>query len=185
MNSPTPLLKTSLCASILSLGSSCCRILDFHALLSNSISGDVWLRPISKGYDSVFVVVDRLTKMSHLVPCTKTTTAPEFANMFLDYIIRLHGIPDSIVSDHGSIFTSQFWTALSKSLNLAKRLSTAFHPQTDGQTEGTNQTVEQYLRIYCNYHQDNLDNWSELLSLAEFSYNNTQHASIGCSPFYA
>jgi len=138
--------------------------------------------PVSKGYDSVFVVVDRLTKMSHLVPCNKTTTAPEFARMFLDCVIRLHGIPDSIVSDRGSIFTSHFWTALSKSLNLAKRLSTAFHPQTDGQTERTNQTVEQYLRIYCNYHQDN---WSELLSLAEFSYNNAQHASIGCSPFYA
>ena len=138
--------------------------------------------PISEGFDSVFVVVDRLTKMSHLVPCNKTTTAPEFAQMFLDYVIRLHGIPDSIVSDRGSIFTSQFWTALSKSLGLAKRLSTAFHPQTDGQTERTNQTVEQYLRIYCNYHQDN---WSKLLSLAEFSYNNAQHASIGCSPFYA
>ena len=63
-----------------------------------------------------------------------------------------------------------------------RRLSTSFHPQTDGQTERMNQTVEQYLRIYCNYHQDN---WSELLSLAEFSYNNAQHATIGCSPFYA
>src|SRR5213079_1188157 len=88
----------------------------------------------------------------------------------------------SIVSDRGSIFTSQFWKALSKSLDLKQRLSTSFHPQTDGQTERMNQTVEQYLRIYCNYHQDN---WSELLSLAEFSYNNTQHTSIGCSPFYA
>ena len=138
--------------------------------------------PESEGYDSVFVVVDRLTKMSHFVPCHKTTTAPEFARILLDHVIRLHGIPDSIVSDRGSIFTSQFWTALSKSMNLTRRLSTAFHPQTDGQTERMNQTVEQYLRIYCNYHQDD---WSELLSLAEFSYNNAQHASIGCSPFYA
>ena len=105
-----------------------------------------------------------------------------FAKMFLDHVIRLHGIPDSIVSDRGAIFTSQFWTALSKFLNLKSRLSTAFHPQTDGQTERMNQTVEQYLRIYCNYHQDN---WSQLLSLAEFSYNNAQHVSIGCSPFYA
>src|SRR5271169_188234 len=103
--------------------------------------------PVSKGYDSLFVVGDRLTKMFHLVPCTKTTTAPEFAQIFIDYVIRLHGIPDSIVSDRGSIFTSQFWTALSKALNLKKRLSTAFHPQTDGQTERMNQTVEQYLRI--------------------------------------
>jgi Integrase core domain. len=120
--------------------------------------------------------------MSHLVPCLKTTSAPEFAKMFLDHVVRLHGIPDSIVSDRGSIFTAQFWTALSKALNLKKRLSTAFHPQTDGQTERMNQTVEQYLRIYCNYQQDN---WSSLLSLAEFSYNNAQHAGMGCTPFYA
>ena len=138
--------------------------------------------PESNGYDSVLVFIDRLTKMSHLIPCNKTTSAPEFARMFLDHIIRLHGIPDSIVSDRGSIFTSQFWKALSKSLDLKQRLSTSFHPQTDGQTERMNQTIEQYLRIYCNYHQDN---WSELLSLAEFSYNNAQHTSIGCSPFYA
>ena len=138
--------------------------------------------PISKGYDSLFVVIDRLTKMCHLAPCNKTTSAPEFAKMFLHHVIRLHGIPDSIVSDRGSIFTSQFWNALTKSLDLKKRLSTAFHPQTDGQTEKMNQTVEQYLRIYCNHQQDN---WSDLLSLAEFSYNNAQHSSIGCSPFYA
>src|SRR5947207_4840471 len=124
--------------------------------------------PASKGYDSIFVVVDRLTKMCHLVPCNKTTSAPEFAQMFLRHVIRLHGLPDSIVSDRGSVFTSQFWNALTKSLDLKKRLSTAFHPQTDGQTERTNQTAEQYLRIYCNYQQDN---WFDLLSLAEFSYN--------------
>ena len=138
--------------------------------------------PLSNEYDSILVFVDRFTKMCHLIPCTKSTTSPEFARMFLDHVIRLHGIPESIVSDRGSIFTSQFWTALSKFLNLDKRMSTAFHPQTDGQTERMNQTVEQYLRIYCNYQQDN---WADLLSLAEFSYNNAQHASIGCSPFYA
>ena len=104
--------------------------------------------PESEGYNFIFVVVDRLTKMSHFVPCHKTTTAPEFARILLHHVIRLHGIPDSIVSDCGSIFTSQFWTALSKSMNLTRRLSTAFHPQTDGQTERMNQTVEQYLRIY-------------------------------------
>ena len=80
-----------------------------------------------------------------------------------------------------SIFISQFWTVLSKSLDLKKRLSISFHPQIDDQTERMNQIIEQYLRIYCNYHQDN---WSELLSLIEFSYNNTQHAIIDCSFFY-
>jgi hypothetical protein len=84
--------------------------------------------PVSKGYDSIFVIGDRLTKMFHYIPCTKTTTAPDFAKMLLDHVIRLHGIPDSIVSDHRAIFISQFWTALSTFLNLKRRLSMAFHP---------------------------------------------------------
>src|SRR5271169_3060821 len=138
--------------------------------------------PVSNGYDSLLVFVDRLTKMCHLVPCLKTTTAPEFAKMFLDNIIRLHGIPDSLVSDRGSIFTSRFWKSLSKLMGLKQRLSTSFHPQTDGQTERMNQTVEQYLRIYCNYQQDN---WFNLLPIAEFAYNNAFQPSINCSPFYA
>ena len=111
--------------------------------------------PISNGYDCILVFVDRFIKMCHLIPCTKSTTSPQFAKMFLDHIIRLHGIPDSIVSDRGSIFISHFWKALSKFLNLDKRLSTSFHPQTDDQTERMNQIVEQYLRIHCNYQQDN------------------------------
>jgi RNase H-like domain found in reverse transcriptase/Reverse transcriptase (RNA-dependent DNA polymerase)/Integrase zinc binding domain/Chromo (CHRromatin Organisation MOdifier) domain/Integrase core domain len=138
--------------------------------------------PLSKGYDSILVFVDRLTKMCHLVPCNKTATAPEFAQMFLTNVIRLHGIPDSLVSDRGSIFTSHFWKSLSHMLGIKPRLSTAFHPQTDGQTERMNQTIETYLRIYCNYQQDN---WSDLLALAEFAYNNAYQESIRCSPFYA
>jgi len=102
--------------------------------------------------------------------------------MYLDHVVRLHGIPESLVSDRGSIFTSHFWSSLSNMMNTKQKLSTAFHPQTDGQTERMNQTIEQYLRIYCNYLQDN---WSSLLSLAEFSYNNAHHPSINCSPFYA
>jgi hypothetical protein len=120
--------------------------------------------------------------MCHLVPCLKTTGAPEFARLFLDNVIRLHGIPESLVSDRGSIFTSHFWNSLASMMDLKRRLSTAFHPQTDGQTERMNQTVEQYLRIYCNYQQDN---WTNLLSLAEFAYNNAHQPTINCSPFYA
>jgi hypothetical protein len=138
--------------------------------------------PISNGFDSILVFVDRLTKMTHLVPCHKTTDAPEFARMFLDNVIRLHGIPQSLVSDRGSIFTSHFWKSLASMMNLKRRLSTAFHPQTDGQTERMNQTLEQYLRMYCNYQQDN---WTNLLSLAEFALNNAHQPTINCSPFYA
>ena len=138
--------------------------------------------PLSNGYDSLLVFVDRFTKMIHLVPCLKTTDAPGFARMYLDHVVRLHGIQDSLVSDRGSIFTSHFWSSLSNMMNMKQKLSTAYHPQTDGQTERMNQTIEQYLRIFCNYLQDN---WSSLLSLAEFSYNNAHQPSINCSPFYA
>ena len=138
--------------------------------------------PLSNGFDALLVFVDRFTKMLHLIPCNKTTDAPQFARMFLDHIVRLHGLPDSLVSDRGSIFTSHFWKCLSKLLGVNRRLSTSFHPQTDGQTERMNQTVEQYLRIYCNYQQDN---WYDYLSLAEFAYNNAYQSSTKCSPFYA
>jgi hypothetical protein len=138
--------------------------------------------PVSEGYDALLVFVDRFTKMCHLVPCNKTAKAPDFARYYLQHVIRLHGIPESLVSDRGSIFTSHFWRDLAKLLGTKSRLSTSFHPQTDGQTERMNQTIEQYLRIYCNYQQDN---WVSLLPVAEFAYNNVAQDSTGCSPFYA
>src|ERR1700716_4291714 len=106
--------------------------------------------PLSNGYDAALTLIDRLTKMGHFVPCTKTASSTDFARMYRDSVVRLHGFPDSIVSDRGAIFTSKFWKALSRLTGTKPRLSTAFHPQTDGQTERTNQTVEQYLRMYCN-----------------------------------
>src|SRR5204862_7314389 len=115
-------------------------------------------------------------------PCLISADALEIASMFLKHVTRLHSIADSVVSDRVSIFTSQFWKSLSALMNMKQRLSTAFHPQTDGQTERMNQTLEQYLRIYCNYEQDN---WVNLLPLAEFAYNNSHQPSIDCSPFYA
>jgi hypothetical protein len=138
--------------------------------------------PLSHGYDAILVFVDRFSKMTHIVPCNKVTDAPAFARLFLDYVVRLHGVPTSLVSDRGSIFTSHFWTALAELLGLQRRLSTAFHPQTDGQTERMNQILEQYLRIYCNYQQDD---WFNYISLAEFAINNAHQSSLKCSPFYA
>src|SRR5262245_13068445 len=89
----------------------------------------------SNGYDSILVFVDRLTKMSHFILCHKTTTAPQFAELFIKNIVRLHGLPDSIVSDRDSLFTSLFWKTLIENLGINRNISTAFHPQIDGQTE--------------------------------------------------
>ena len=138
--------------------------------------------PISNGYDSILVFVDRMTKMSHFIPCLKTTSAPEFAQLFVSYIVKLHGLPDSIVSDRGSIFTSNFWSTLASILQIDPRKSTSFHPQTDGQTERMNQTLETYIRIFCSYEQDD---WFNLLPLAEFVYNNSTQESTKMSPFFA
>jgi hypothetical protein len=123
-----------------------------------------------------------MTKMSHFIPCSKTTDAPEFAKLFVSHIVRLHGLPNTIVSDCGSIFTSNFWSTLSFILQIDARKSTAFHPQTDGQTERMNQTLEAYLHIFCSYEQDD---WFNLLPLAEFAYNNATQQSTKMSPFYA
>jgi Integrase zinc binding domain/Chromo (CHRromatin Organisation MOdifier) domain len=137
--------------------------------------------PVSNGMDSILLFVDRMTKMSHFIPCLKSTSAPDFAQLFVSNVVRLHGLPASIVSDRGSIFTSNFWSTLASILKIDPRKSTAFHPQTDGQTERTNQTLETYLRIFVNQDQDD---WFDLLPLAEFAYNNTLNESTRMSPFY-
>jgi hypothetical protein len=138
--------------------------------------------PSSNDFDSILVVVDRLSKSAHFIPTKKTLSAPEFAKLFVKEIFRLHGLPKTIVSDRGSIFTSHFWTRLTELLGISRNLSTAFHPQTDGQTERVNQIVEQYIRVFTTYQQDD---WYDLLPLAEFSYNNADHESSKFTPFYA
>ena len=131
-------------------------------------------------YDSILVIVDRLTKMVHYEPVKVTIDAPGLAEVILDVVVRHHGLPDSIVSDRGSLFTSKFWSSLCYFLGIKRRLSTAFHPQTNGQTERQNSTMEAYLRAFVNFKQNN---WAKLLPMAEFAYNNTQNASIGHTPF--
>src|SRR5690606_38671915 len=132
--------------------------------------------PRSSGYDSILVVVDRLTKMAHFISCTTDIDSEGTAKLFRDYIFKLHGLPSYVVSDRGPQFRAQFLGDLYRILKVERQLSTAHHPQTDGQTERVNQILEQYLRGYCNYQQDN---WFELLSLAEFAYNNTLSSTIG------
>ena len=133
-------------------------------------------------YDSILVIVDRYTKMARYIPCTKTINASGLADLFISHIVKDFGVPMGITTDRGPQFASNFWGSVMFYLKCRRRLSTAFRPQTDGQTERQNQTLEQYLRSYCNYRQDN---WTSKLPLAEFSYNNSCHASIGMSPFHA
>ena len=138
----------------------------------------------SKGnaYDAILVVVDRFTKMAKYFPIRETMAAPQLAELFCNEIVKQYGTPRSIVTDRGSIFTSEYWSMLCYYMKVKRKLSTAFHPQTDGQTECQNQVLEHYLRAYADYRQDN---WVSMLPAAEYAYNNSTHAVIGISPFYA
>ena len=138
--------------------------------------------PKSGGYDSIAVFTDRLTKYIHLVPCNEAMNASEMASVFLKTIITNHGIPEILTSDRDKLFTSHFWQSLADRMGIDHRLTTAYHPQANGQTERTNQTIEQYLRHYVNYQQDD---WTEFLPLAQFAYNNSVHATTGETPFFA
>jgi len=138
--------------------------------------------PKSDGYDTILVVIDRLTKMSHFIPCAKDPDAQQFANLFMKEIIRLDGQPHDIITDRGTLFTSDLWKETTGKLGIERRLSTAFHPQTDGQTERTNAILEQYLRVYINYQQDD---WCGYLPLAEFAYNNGYQETIKNTHFFA
>jgi len=120
--------------------------------------------------------------MAHYIPTTTEVNSKGIARLFLDNIFRLYRLPDSIVSNRCTQFVSSFTRALTDLLGIHQKVSMAFHPQTDGQTDRVNAIVEQYLRGYCNYQQDN---WAELVSMAEFSHNNTLSTTLGITPFQA
>jgi hypothetical protein len=138
--------------------------------------------PLSDDFDSILVVKDRLTKQAHYIPCHKSIDGSETASLFIREIFRHHGFPKTIVSDRGPQFVSKFWKRLFSLLKVDIRLSTSFHPETDGSSEVTNQILEQYLRIFCNYQQSD---WVRLLPLAEFTYNNSVNAVTNMTPFFA
>lgn len=133
-------------------------------------------------YDSIWVVIDRLTKWAYFIPWKETTTAEQLAYLFERNIVSHHGLPDDITSDRDKLFTSKFWQALMKRLDIKSKLSTSFHPQTDGQTERLNQVIEQYLRSYVNFEQDN---WVDLLPTAQMAYNASKTNTTEVSPFFA
>jgi len=139
--------------------------------------------PLSDGHDSIWVIVDRFTKMADFVALkSDAKKAPDLARIFLREVWRLHGLPSTIVSHRDAQFTSKFWETITGILKIKRGMSTAFHLQTDGQTERVNQSIEPYLRTFCNYEQNN---WSEMLPIGEYTYNNSLTTATGLSPFYA
>ena len=149
----------------------------------NSISMDfIETLPTSSGCDSILVIVDRLSKQGIFIPTTIHCTSEDLAVLFVMHVFSKHGVPEHVTSDRGSEFVSRFFRSLGKALDMKLHFTSGYHPEGDGQTERTNQTLEQYLRIFCNYQQDN---WFTLLPLAEFAYNNTPSATTGVSPFFA
>ena len=158
-------------------------------LKPNQIPTEVWSvitmdfvvdLPLSKGYDSLFVVVDRLSKATILAPCNKTITAEETPQLYLSHVWKRTGLPQQVISDRGPQFASKVMQEIWMKLGVKSTMSTAFHPQMDGETERINQELEQYLRIFCNFQ---VDDWAELIPFMEFAHNARAHSATNLSPF--
>ena len=127
-------------------------------------------------YDSILIIIDRLTKIVYYKPVKVTINAPGLAEVIINVVVRYHDLPNSIITNWGSFFTSKFWSLLCYFLGIKRRLSTAFYLQIDGQTERQNSTIEAYLQAFVNFKQND---WARLLPIAEFAYNNAKNASTG------
>ncbi|MBW0485483.1 hypothetical protein O181_025198 [Austropuccinia psidii MF-1] len=136
--------------------------------------------PLSNSFDSILVIVERFSKMAVFIPTMSSITSLDLAHLFIKNILSKHGLPSSIVSDRASLFVSSFWNNLCQQLKISRYLSNAYHPETYGKREKSNEIPEQYLWIYVSYHQDD---WNIWLPLAEFAYNNSDHSSTKQSPF--
>ncbi|GJP42080.1 hypothetical protein CLOM_g1672 [Closterium sp. NIES-68] len=139
------------------------------------------LPPTTTGHDAILVVIDKFSKMGHFIPTHTTARTEETAQLFVRYIISQHGIPTTLISDRDPKFTSKFWKELMSLLGTKLAMSSAYHPQTDGQTERLNQIVEQLLRAAC---KDDISKWDLHLPVLEFAYNNATHAATGQTPFF-
>jgi len=138
--------------------------------------------PFSSSFDTILVIVDQLSKQAIFISTHDTITSVELACLFVTYVFLKHRVPSHVMSDRGSKFVSYFFRFLGTALDMRLHFTSGYHPETNSQAEWTNQTLEQYLHIYCNYQQNN---WSELLPLAKFAYNNVPSATTGVSPFFA
>jgi hypothetical protein len=133
------------------------------------------------GHDAIMVVIDRLSKLTHLIPTVTDATAPDVAELFVNHVVKLHGMPDQVVSDRDPKFTSVFWSTVCEIWGVKKAMSSAYHPQTDGQTERVNRVLEEYLRCYIGPSQTD---WDRYLPMAEFAINDSYQVSTGRTPFY-
>ncbi|KAJ9519372.1 hypothetical protein QJQ45_023170 [Haematococcus lacustris] len=150
----------------------------------DSVSMDLIVKLPASGpqkYDSILVFVDRLTKMVHLVKTWESITAPQYAKLFIEHVFRLHGMPRDVISDRGPQFKNHFWAEVAKLLRVQVNLSSAYHPQTDGQTERMNRVVEEMLRHYIRPDQRD---WADHLPLVEFAINDARQESTRFTPFY-
>ncbi|GKC18180.1 putative reverse transcriptase domain-containing protein [Tanacetum coccineum] len=136
----------------------------------------------SNGHDTIWVIVDRLTKSAHFIPTRETDSMETLTRLYIKEIVSRHGVPISIISDRDSHFTSRFWQSLQSALGTQLDMSTTYHPETDGQSEKTIQTLKDMLRAYV---IDFGKGWERHLPLVEFSYNNSYHASIKAALFEA
>src|SRR5258705_5869558 len=136
----------------------------------------------SEGNTAILVIVNHLTKQSLFIPTHDSIDSLELAQLFLTHVFSKHGTPSHITSNRGSEFVSHFFRSLGKLLRMELHFMSGYHPEWDGQTERLNQVLEQYLWAYTNYQQDD---WSSLLPLAEFTYNNATNEMTGVSPFFA
>ena len=134
-----------------------------------------------QGYDAMLVIVDYLTKMMILRPTHSTVTGVHTAIIFVDAVIRIHGLPKVIVSNRDTRFTSRFWREVFKIKGKSLAMSSGFHPQTDGQTESANRSIKEMMRAYVGKRHNG---WDERLGMVEFAYNNSVHSPSGFSPFY-
>jgi len=138
--------------------------------------------PLAQGYNTVLVVCDRFSKMAHFIATMEKTSVEGLARLFRDHVWKLHRLPESIILDRGVQFTAGMMKELNNLLGIQTKLSTVYHPQTDGQTERINQELEQYLRVFIDYRQEQ---WLDWLGTVEFTYNNKIHTAIKISPFKA
>jgi len=145
------------------------------------ISADFITRlPLAQGYDAILVVCNRFSKMAHFIATMEKTLAEGLTKLFQDHVWKLHGLPESIISDRGVQFVAGMMKELNNLLEIQTKLSMAYHPQTDGQTERINQELEQYLRVFIDHKQEQ---WPDWLGTAEFVYNNKIYIATKILPF--